>query len=32
MFEPAPISAAGVYESSEKPKKEKKKWVVKQRT
>jgi len=31
MFEPAPISSAGVY--GEKPKKEKKKkWVVKQQT
>lgn len=32
MFEPAPISSAGVYGGSEKPKKEKKKWVVKERT
>jgi cytoskeletal protein RodZ len=30
MFDPAPISSAGVY--NEKPKKEKKKWVVKHRT
>jgi hypothetical protein len=32
MFQPAPISSAGVYGGSEKPKKEKKKWVVKERT
>ncbi|KAK0657069.1 hypothetical protein B0T16DRAFT_51210 [Cercophora newfieldiana] len=30
MFDPAPISSAGVY--NEKPRKEKKKWTVKQRT
>jgi len=30
MFSPAPISAANVYE--EKPKKEKKKWIVRERT
>jgi hypothetical protein len=33
MFTPAPISAAGVYGGqSEKPAKEKKKWIVNQRT
>ncbi|KAK4210309.1 hypothetical protein QBC37DRAFT_36086 [Rhypophila decipiens] len=32
LFEPAPLHAARVYDNTEKPKKEKKKWVVKERT
>lgn len=32
FFQPAPLSAARVYEDHEKPRKEKKKWVVKERT
>ncbi len=32
MFQPAPINSATVYDGDEKPKKQKKKWVVSERT
>ncbi|KAK3694369.1 hypothetical protein B0T22DRAFT_506772 [Podospora appendiculata] len=32
MFEPAPLVSAGIYDDREKPKKEKRKWIVRERT